>query len=65
MEAQEVVEEPVVENNKYIEETRFEVKPSLWQRIKESKVGRAIRYIFKVRVVLEVPALPEAREEGR
>ena len=65
MEAQEVVEEPVVENNKYIEETRFEVKPSLWQRIKESKFGRAIRYIFKVRVVLEVPALPEAREEGR
>ena len=65
MEAQEVAEEPVIENNKYIEETRFEVKPSLWQRIKESKVGRAIRYIFKVRVVLEVPALPEAREEGR
>ncbi len=65
MEEQEVAEEPVIENNKYIEETRFEVKPSLWQRIKESKVGRAIRYIFKVRVVLEVPALPEAREEGR
>ena len=52
-----------VEQKAYLAETRFEVKPSLWQRIKESKIGRAIRYAFKIRVVLDVPALPEGRGE--
>ena len=45
----------------YIEQTRFEVKPSLWERIKTSKLVRAIQYICKVRVVL---ALPEALPDG-
>lgn len=55
---------PAIEENKaYMADTRFEVKPSLWQRIKESKIGRAIRYAFKVRVVLDVSALPEGRGE--
>ena len=59
-----VAEETVVEENiAYMEETRFEVKPSLWQRIKESKIGRAIRYALKIRIVLDVPALPEGRGE--
>ena len=52
-----------IENKEYLQETRFEAKPSLWQRIKESKIGRAIRYAFKVRVVLDVPALPEGDKE--
>lgn len=69
IESEKVVEQPkeevIEENNHYIEETRFEVKPSLWQRIKESKIGRAIRYAFKIRIVLDVPALPEAREEQK
>ena len=66
VEIEEMAEEPATEENKqYIEETRFEVKPSLWQRIKESKIGRAIRYAFKIRVVLDVPALPEGRGEQR
>ncbi len=43
----------------YLEETRFEVKPSLWQRIKNSKIVKAISYVFKIRVVLDYPALPE------
>lgn len=47
----------------YIEETRFEVKPSLWQRIKNSKLVRTISYITKIRVRLDVPALPEGREQ--
>ncbi len=51
------------EKDKYEQETTFEVKPSLWQRIKQSKFGRAITYLFKTRVVLEVPALPEAKHE--
>ena len=49
------------QDTQYLEDTRFEVKPSLWQRIKQSKIGRAIRYAFRVRVVLELPALPEGR----
>ena len=55
--------ETVDENAQYLEDTRFEVKQSLWSKIKESKVGRALRYVFKIRVVLDVPALPEGRGE--
>ena len=51
--------EPV--QDEYIEETRFEVKPSLWQKIKNSKLVRTISYITKIRVRLDVPALPEGR----
>ena len=49
------------EQNKFIADTRMEVKPSLWQRIKNSKVGRAVSYVFKIRIVLDTPALPEGR----
>ena len=60
------VEEPakqdIVEDS-FIEETRFEVKPTLWERIKNSKLVRAISYVMKIRVVLDVPALPEGRGE--
>lgn len=49
----------------YIEETTFEAKPSLWQRIKNSKVVRAIKYITKIRIVVQYPeALPEGRGEN-
>jgi len=54
----------VVESNEdtqYVEQTRFEVKPSLWERIKNSKLVRTIQYICKIKVVLALPeALPEA-----
>lgn len=53
----------IEENRTYMDETRFEVKPSLWQRIKDSKVGRVIRYAFRIRIVLDVPALPEGKGE--
>ena len=60
------VEEEVVEvapAQEYVAET-FEVKPSLWQRIKESKIVRAMTYVFKIKVKLELPvALPEGRGE--
>ena len=64
-EVQEPVKpEAVVENEQYMEQTRVNVKPSLWQRIKNSKVVRAISYIMKIKVVVEVPnALPEGRGE--
>ncbi len=60
---QKVVEEPVQEDT-YFEETRFEVKPSLWQRIKNSKFVRTIRYIMQIKVVLDYPALPEGRQDN-
>lgn len=46
----------------FLEETRFEAKPSLWQKIKNSKFVRTIRYIMQIRVVLDYPALPEGRD---
>ena len=51
------------EEQNYYEETRVEVKPSLWQRIKNSKVAKALSYVFKVRIVLQTPALTEGRGE--
>lgn len=56
-------EEPILDTS-YLEQTRFDVKPSLWQRIKNSKIVRTISYIMKIKVVLEFPALPEGRGEG-
>ena len=59
---EEVVQEQV--QQQYIEETTFEARPSLWERIKNSKVVRAIKYAMKIRVVLQYPALPEGRGEN-
>ena len=65
-EVQEVatpVEEEVVTDT-YIEETRVEVKPTLWQKIKQSKVGRAISMVFKIRIRVDMSnALPEGKGE--
>ena len=48
----------------YVQETTFEKKTSLWQKIKNSKIVRAIRYAMKIRVVLQYPALPEGKGEN-
>lgn len=57
--------EIVGEETEYITQTRFEVKPSLWQRIKNSKLVRTIQYICKIKVVLSLPeGLPEGRGEN-
>ena len=52
-----------VEDN-YLAETRVDVKPSLWQRIKNTKIVRIIRNITKIRIRIDVPALPEGRENN-
>ncbi len=49
------------EQNSFLEETRFETKPSLWQRIKNSKIVRTVKYIMSIRVKLDYPALPEGK----
>ena len=62
---QETVQnEQTVEQQQYAQETTFEAKPTLWQRIKNSKVVRAIKYVMKIRVVLQYPALQEGRGEN-
>ncbi len=48
----------------YFEETRFDVKPSLWQRIKNSRFMRTVKFIMSIKVVLDYPALPEGRGEN-
>ena len=48
--------------NSYMQETRFEAKPSFWQRFKNSKFIRTLRYIMQIRIVLDYPALPEGRD---
>ena len=54
-----------VQQQEYIQETTFEAKPSLWQRIKNSKFVRAIKAITKIRIVLDYSdALPEGRGEN-
>ena len=62
VEAETKVQEEITDE--YIEETRFEVKPSLWERITQSKFVQAIKRITIIRVVLDVPALPEGRGEN-
>ena len=59
---EEKIEEANSELDTYFEETRFEAKPSLWQRIKNSKFVRTIRYVMQIRVVLDYPALPEGKD---
>ena len=62
-EVQEVTEQE--ENVQYLEETRVEVKPSLWQRVKNSKFVRALRTLTRIRIVIDQPALPEARDNQK
>ena len=58
-------EEQEIQNmQEYQESVIFEKKPSLWQRIKNSKLGRAISYVCRIRIRIELPdALPEGRGE--
>ena len=60
--------EPAVvqqEQQQYVQDTTFEAKPSLWQRVKNSKFVRAIRAITKIRIVVDYSdALPEGRGEN-
>ena len=57
------VEENIVEQDTYLVDTRVNLKPTLWQRIKQSKVARAFTYVFKGRLTQAENALPEGRGE--
>ena len=57
-------EQEIQDMQEYQESVVFEKKPSLWQRIKNSKLGRAISYVCRIRIRIELPdALPEGRGE--
>ena len=64
--AEAVVETPAtsVVEDEYYAETRVDVKPSLWQRFKNTKVVRILRNITKIRIRIDVPALPEGRGDN-
>ena len=64
----QVVEESREEEKKEIQEYQesvtFDKKPSLWQKIKNSKIGRVLSVMFKIRIKIELPnALPEGKGE--
>ena len=70
----ETVETPVVEQvapivqeeQQYAQATTFEAKPSLWERVKNSKLVRAIRSVTKIRIRIDYSeALPEGRGENQ
>lgn len=53
-----------VEQQRYLEETQYDVKPSLWSRIKSNSFIRSLGYLFRIKVVLQLPqALPEGNEK--
>ena len=56
-------EEMVADDTQYYENTRINVKPSFWERVKNMKFIRTIRYLLRIKVVLELPALPEGKME--
>lgn len=63
-EATAPIQEAEVATQEYIESTTFEAKPTLWQRIKNTKLARAVGYVFKIRIRVVLPnALPEGRGE--
>lgn len=55
-----------IEENNYQEETRINIKPSLWSRIKNSRFVRSLGYIFKIKITLQMPeALPEGNSTSK
>ena len=61
----ENIENSEQEKQEYIQETTFETKPSLWERIKNSKLVRTIKMITRIRIVIDyTDALPEGNKEN-
>ena len=57
-------EEEKKQIQEYQESISFDKKPSLWQRFKNSKLVKAVTYVFKIRVRIELPnALPEGKND--
>ncbi len=64
MQEEQKQETDVTVDTDYMNETRIDVKPSLWERIKQSKVGKAITFLFKIRIKVDLPnALPDGNSK--
>ncbi len=64
-EEEQTQQETIQAQQEYNQETTFEAKPSLWQRIKNSKIVKAVKAITKIRIVIDYSeALPEGRGEN-
>ncbi len=64
VEKEEKIQEKAQEEQQYIQDITFEAKPSFWQRIKNSKLVKAVSFVFGIKIKLEIPnALPEGRGE--
>ncbi len=61
VQAEQNVQPVNVAQQQYEQSVTFEAKPSLWQRIKNSKIVKAIKYVMRIRIVIEYPALPEGK----
>lgn len=48
----------------YQESVLFDKKPTLWQKLKNSKLGKAVSYVLKIRIRVKIE-LPNALPEGR
>ena len=60
------VQSPTKAYEDYYAETRTEVKSSLWNKFKNSKFVRAIKYVMKIRIVLQLPeGLPEGNTDAK
>ena len=59
--AEDTEEQELVE---YQDTVTFEKKPSLWDKIKNSKLGKAVSYVLKIRIRVKIE-LPNALPEGR
>ncbi len=60
----QVVEQANDFDDLYFEDTRFEVKPSFWQKIKNMKLIKKLSYIMKIRIRIDYPALPEGNGDN-
>ena len=47
------------------DDNTFEVKPSFWSKIKNSKFVKTISSIFKIRIVIQTDALPEGNNTNK
>jgi hypothetical protein len=62
LQIEEEEEEIAEELSAYTAATTFERKPSLMERIRNSKLVRAATYLFRIKIRIELPnALPEGR----
>jgi hypothetical protein len=60
----QVAQEVQEAQQQYVQETTFEAKPSLWQRFKNTKIGRALTFFTRIKITIDQPALPEGKTQN-